>query len=427
MPRGGAVVGALAVRFLGLSSLGAVLACSSPDETSSSRAVDDSPAALAVSAVGPDSVRDADGAAALARWLEARARVTHGPARDLYYAYYDAETGERSFISTAVSADVVRFLLARGDVDRAVATGYALLGVQHAGAGPAGERLRGAFPSEIHPTGEPLGTDQFDSADNLAVVEALVDLYATTRDPIFLDAVERAAGWLRDVMSHGERVGVWCERLPGLMRLVTREGAFDNRIPVGRSLFWLPTLERVARVLDAPEFAELAAQGRAFAALGQGAHGGFADHYDPGWPAQPFSPDRFRPWGMDGAVFADDSLRAALGLAATDPDAADRFLDWLDVDAGKVHGYLGWDDGAARFVPGDRPYYDVIATALYRELVGPEAPLAARAEHYLATTQGPDGAWHWGRVAATGEPVDSLEATLTGLWAVQDLAPSGER
>ncbi|MEZ4368127.1 MAG: hypothetical protein R2939_17880 [Kofleriaceae bacterium] len=203
----------------------------------------------------------------------------------------------------------------------------------------------------------------YDSGDNLAVIEALLDLEAATGEPRFLEAARRTGAWLRDVMAHGEEVGVWAQPMGAPMKAVTVDGNFDNRIAVGRLWFWLPTLDRLAARTDEPGLAALADSTRALLAQAQTTKGGYPDHYDPGYPAVAFDPSRFAAYTSDGAVVADDSLRAALGAVVADDDVAAGQRQWLPDDGPGLSGYLDLADGSA-VSPGHEPSHDLVSTSL---------------------------------------------------------------
>jgi hypothetical protein len=226
-------------------------------------------------------------------------------------------------------------------------------------------------------------------------------------------------------MAHGEKFGVWQSRLGAPMKSVTDAGDFDNRIAVGRTLFWLPALERLSKLTGDSSFAALAADARALCTLGQQPGGGYADHYDPGWPPKPFEQFRFSAYQADGAVVADDSLRAAIAAVRSgDRAAAERFADWLSRDDGRIAGYLTLTDGTPHFPAGNREYHDVFSSALYVALASDLGLAdAAAAKAFLARTQSDNGGWYWGRDAETGAPVDSTQSTLTGVWALVSSLP----
>jgi hypothetical protein len=358
-------------------------------------------------------------------WMEHHATERDAAVEGLVYAYYDTDKQRPWFLSTMVSADVARFYLQAGDQTRARAIGDGLLRWQHDGSGRFGERLGGAFPSELHKEGtEWVAKPYYASSDNLTVIEALLDLSEATSDPRYLDAAKRSGVWLRDVMSHGELYGVWAQPHGAPMHAVTASGDFDNRIGVGRTLFWLPTLHRLAAMTGESSFAQMAEQAEAFLAHGQHPSGGFHDHYDPGYPALPFDQNRFRAYGPDGAVVADDSIRASLGMVfAGNHESSARFAKWLSHRQGRVTGYIGIETGKPRFTPRDRVYYDIVSSGLLGALLGRLDVEHADTTDFLLNTQAENGGWYWGWDEQTDRPLTATQSTLTGLWALLDLSP----
>jgi hypothetical protein len=360
-------------------------------------------------------------------WLDQAVRASEVDVANLYYAYYDAAGRRPWFLSPMVTADVLRFFLRTGDVAKATAIGDALLRWQHDGQGAFGDRLAGAFPSELDKVnGRWVAKELYDSHDNLVVLEALLDLHAATAQGRFLQAGLRTGVWLRDVMARGDKFGLWTEAHGAPMKGVTTAGNFDNRIAVGRTLLWLPTLRRLATVAQDDSFATLADSAEKFLMLGQEKNGGFADHYDPGYPAQAFDAARFRAYGADGSVVADDSIRAAIGaLQVGNRGAAEKFTRWLSRADGRIAGYLALETGKAKFLAQDREYHDVMSTALYERLaekMGMSSDVA-QARAFLEGTQGDDGSWFWGVDAEMNQPVNADQATLIGLWTFADLCP----
>jgi hypothetical protein len=211
------------------------------------------------------------------------------------------------------------------------------------------------------------------------------------------------------------------------MKAVTSSGDFDNRIAVGRTLFWLPVLDRLSRLTGDGSFAELAADAKALLSLGQMENGGYADHYDPGWPAEPFDLSRFSAYAKDGSVVADDSLRAALAAEqAGDHEAVARFTRWLPSEQGRIVGYLNLESGEPHFPAGNKKYFDLISSALYYRLSSAvRADDVNAAVQFLTKTQAANGGWHWGWDAHKNAAIDSNQSTLTGLWILTDLSPLG--
>jgi len=342
----------------------------------------------------------------------------------LYHAYYHVEENRPFYLSLRASAQVARYMVRRGRDAEALAIGDALLGWQHSGDGEDGLLLGGAFPTEIVRRSD--GYDAlpvYDSADNLAIIEALLDLHSLSGHAGYLAAAVRAGEWLRDVMAHGELYGVWLEPY-GVPMASVLDGALDNRIPIGRTAFWIPTLRRLGALAGVSGFDALADRLTAFGRLGQNESGGFYDHYEPGWPPAPFHQDRFQAYGYDNSVVADDSIRAAISAVQRgDLEMAERFTDWLSTPAAGIFGYISLLTGDGLFVEGDLPYYDVVSTGLIRSLYERLGFDVQSETAFLIDAQYTNGGWYWGLVASDGEPITGEQATLTGLWAVMDLSP----
>ena len=105
--------------------------------------------------------------------------------------------------------------------------------------------------------------------------------------------------------------------------------------------------------------------------------------------------------------------------------AVDRFLSWLKPIGGGLPGYIDRMTGEAKFLPVDTPYFDIVASGLYRSLATRVGLFeeAIEADALLLMTQSDDGGWYWARAIADLSVVDGRKATLTGLWAVADLTP----
>ena len=353
------------------------------------------------------------------RWLVEHVRHSM-PAGELYFAYFDPEGEGAWALSPPISAEVARYWLRVDAIDAALPIGEALLAAQHDGRGSAGSRLAGAFPSEIDPaTHRPRYL--YDTTDNLTIIEALLDLHEATGEVAYLEGARRSGRWIEQVMSHGDRYGVWREAHAVPMKAATDTGDFDNRIAVGRLLFWVPTLRRLSDAVAEPELAALADRIVDFTARGQTATGGFFDHYDPGYPPEPYDVERFSGYAGD-AVVADDSIRAALGLVDTAPARARAFARWLGCEDGEVPGYLDLAHGGPYRGPGSTAYLDLLSGALVAALARRLGePTTASA--LLARAQSGDGGWPWAWDPADDVSLSAEQATLVGLWSLIDLSP----
>ena len=362
-------------------------------------------------------------------WLDTLEH-TDGETAGLYPYYRCVEDGLQAsphpFLSPMVSAKCILFWLEEGQTQRAARIGEALLYWQSKVARQAHPHAAGALPSEIVMEGGAwTGGERFYSGDNLVVLEAMLSLYERTRRPEFLDGARTIAGWLKDVMGHGEKYGAWLEPHFAPMQFVNADGSFDNRIFTNTPFLWIGALRRFGEITTDSTYIEHYLLARAFFLQGQSPQGVWYDHYDPGYPPQSYRAANWEWYGAGGVVVADNAARAALGaLRVGARDQAERFADWLRPKDGAVFAYLDADTGDSRFAPSDGPYYDIVVSGLWRilarELGRDKAAMAAN--RFLARTQSAGGGWYWGLRKRHLQPVQKSEAVLTGLWAVSDMA-----
>ena len=413
------------VTLLSMTALTAgCVATSDSGEVAAQGVGSDSSAASGSAAPAP-TVKPAN--PAFVKWLDL-VKETDPQIGELYYAYYDTSKSSPWFLSTAVSAQVLEYMLATGDTARAEVIADSLLGWQYDGTSAIAARVRGAFPSEIErnaSTGEFEAEYLYDTDDNLVICEALLELYDATHQQRYLTAATGIGTWIRDVMVHGETYGVLVTSLGAPMRSVTDQGNFDNTIPVGATLIGLPTLKRLSARTGDASFAKVASSAFAFLRQGQEADGAIDDHYDPGYPAQPFSQSRFVAY-EPGAVVADDSIRGAIGLYEGGATAqVGAFLGWLKRGDGGIPGYLDLTNGGGFFPSDTTPYFDVVSSGLYAALATRVANgEATAAQAFENGKQAANGGWFWGAREDNGAQIDSNQATITGLAALMDLSPA---
>ena len=352
-------------------------------------------------------------------WLQDNV-AADGEHLGLYYAYYDTASTNPEFLSTRVSAQVARYLMHHGAYESARATLDALVAVQHLGDGEHGVYLSGAVPSQLD-----IQNRTYASSDVLAVIEAWIEGWEVFDDPIYRRAALEAGAWLRDVMHHGEDYGLWAEPMGGLMSTVNDDGAFDNRISSGRLVIWSQTLRRLSALSGDTTYDDIADDLVGFTLGALTDSGALLDHFDPGWPPVPLEEGVFRTVGFDGSLYADDTLRGAVGLFREGfQEEALSILRWLDrPPAAGFYGYVDVRDGGGLFAPGDEPYFDVVCTGLVRSVGLTTMTESATLDTWLASHQSPNGGWYWGRSERTDQPMGSYQATLTGLWAVDDMSP----
>ncbi|MFQ5510215.1 MAG: hypothetical protein ACE5EO_00040 [Candidatus Krumholzibacteriia bacterium] len=363
----------------------------------------------------------------LREWLVTAERLD-GKASGLYPYYRseekDFESSPDDFLSPMVSAKCILFWLEEDDVWRAARIADRLLYWQEAKEKEVHPAARGALPSQITWSGgEWVAGDRYYSSDNLVILEAFLLLYERTQADTLLSASGKIATWFKDVMCHGERFGVWREEHGAPMQFVTDDGAFNNKIFTAQELLWIDALRHFGELSGKMEYIEQFEKSKAFLLRGQSRRGVWFDHYDPGYPPKSYDSSRWHWYGSD-VVVADNALRAALGAYRVGArEQAERFADWLQPVDGAVYAYLNVTTGSGRFNDPTQPYYDVVASGLWRQLarkLGRPKEVAS-ADRFLQRTQNRSGGWYWGLSATGLRPLHRTEAVLTGLWAVSNL------
>jgi hypothetical protein len=362
-------------------------------------------------------------------WLESKGTAVATGISPLVYYYVGAKDGRPEQIHPMVSAKAILFNLQLGNVARATAMGHALLRWQQRDAGGVAFRSWGAFPSAIReePAGKWVHSAAYYAGDNLVVLEALLALFAATRDRLFLESAIGVGTWVCDVMCRGVGHGVWAEDYGAPMEVVRLDGAFGNKIPAHVPMLWIASLGRLARLTGEKGYGAQLEKAAAFYLRGQANNGAFYDHYDPGYPAVAYNRARWMPYSP-GKIIGDNVLRSALGACRLgDVVAARRVFAWLKPEAGAVAAYLNIETGGAGFLPTDAVYYDVVCSGLYRSLcqwLG-ERKAAEEAVRFAAARQDADGGFTWGVRKDAFASVDGKQATLTGLWSVADFSRGG--
>lgn len=297
-------------------------------------------------------------------------------------------------------------------------------------------RLQGRYASNAHVAGgvpsianDP--SELFYSSDALIATKAMMAVYGRSRDRVHLRA---AAGFVEFVqrLVDGERGGFLVRNLDFPMQYATPDGKVQNwLVPNVGMLFWdaLRDYAEVARDAATRRLFEL---GSTFLlASTQDRSGAYYDHYDPGYPPQPYSPDRWRWYKIeeDGRRIAIGDNMMMSGLGAQRMGAAksvDAFLQWAAKASttaglsGAFYSYVDVGTGGSGFRKGAVPYYDVVISAMYYELLARSGRLTDATrdelERVFALSAGNDGGFRWGLSLDGGWVQDSAEALVTGYW-----------
>jgi hypothetical protein len=267
---------------------------------------------------------------------------------------------------------------------------------------------------------------QFYSSDALICLKAMMALWRTTRDDryrksaaLFFQFIER--------MVHGTAVGMLSQDVGFPMHYSTPEGAFQNHlVPNVAMLFWDSIMEYGAAFGDAKALS-IFDQGRRFL-LGstQASNGAFYDHYDPGYPAVPYAPSRWRWFKTETSghpiAIGDNMMMAALGAQILGGGSlVDRFLASMTSRSGEFYAYIDLETYGSGFMKGDRPYIDVVDSAMYEVLLRragrQSAAVTANVRRVLARSKSSAGGFRWGQYTSGEWVDDGAEALVTGFWA----------
>lgn len=353
--------------------------------------------------------------------------------RNLIYNFYEPNKNRGSWIFPMLSGKAILWLVQRGRVADAQVLADALLRHQQTKKDGPAQRSYGAFPSIIERKGGVEGKedsglwtvgDRYYSGDNLLLLEAFVVLYLRTKNVEYLNTAIGIGTWITDVMCKGKELGVWAEDHGAPMQFVSLGGDLANGIYGNVEMLWISALKRLGSVAAEPAYCRQAAKAYEFYKKSQLSSGAFLDHYDPGYPPQPYSGERWQPYAK-GQVISDNVCRAALGACRMgDLDAARAFFKWLKPDNGGVPAYINVDTGSSGFESQSLIYFDVVSSGMLRSvcqwLGEKETALACIA--FLKKTQDKNGGWYWGCRRKGFKPLTPEQAPIVGMWATADLS-----
>ncbi len=270
-------------------------------------------------------------------------------------------------------------------------------------------------------------SELFYSSDALISTKAIMTAYRRTHDRAHLHA---AAGFVEFVhrMVDGTRSGLLVENLDFPMQYAAPDGTVQNWLVPNISMLFWDALHDYGEAAGDAATTELFERGRTFLLnSAQASNGAFYDHYDPGYPPRGYRPDRWR-WfkiEQDGRRIGigDNMMMSGLGaqrLGST--KNVDAFLRWSAQAPrnGAFYAYLDVDTGGSGFQQGAQPYFDVVCSGMYDELLANSGRLTndvrAASGRVFALSAGNDGGYRWGLSEDGGWVQGSAEALVTGYW-----------
>lgn len=365
----------------------------------------------------------------------------------LFNFWYPDELEEPKFVYLRVSAELILWHLARGEVAQASAVADVLITWQSTANDTGAEQARrGGFPSIVaEDPGDPgewiaaasvdgTGTPRYYSHDALVVIKALLELYRRRPDAAYLTAATLAGDFI--VRQSAALIGTYRHATEkGPVDFVDHDGNYSSHIYGTVAYAYLGGMDMLAELLADQSYSDCADDARAFFALGQHAQGWWYDHYEPAFPPTTYDASKWKKFHEgNNQILADNVMHAALGAAMSgDTAAAQATFDWL-IDAvdpsGGVPGYLTPGATATHGFGVQDVYFDVVSTGEWRSLCQwlDEQEAAEQAVLFCEAAQAEDGGFLWGLFAelgldATGDP--DAQAPHTGIWCTADISVFG--
>lgn len=351
-------------------------------------------------------------ATGLAQWISANQTTSSGMVR--YYRGGPYPNGP----STIATAYALLFFVRR---DRAMAERLANALIAEQAKHLSNPHVSGGLPSMPADPKAP-----FYSSDALIVLEGMLELYAVTSDERYLACADHLFRFIAQLVD-GKKAGVLAQNFGFPMTYVTAAGAYNNVLTINVGMMFFTALQEYARVRGSRAAQAIYTQGRSFLLReAQSSHGPFYNSYDPGYPPKPYSRARWKWYSHSNGrsvVIGDNVLASAIGAAKMGGiEQAKRAAAWLKPRGGAIYGYLDANTGGPAFVPRDRPYYDIVVTGMYAELLRQIDEFTSSKQRdvvaTLAEARAADGGWYWGHYVDGGF-VDNAEALITGYWAVR--------
>jgi hypothetical protein len=267
----------------------------------------------------------------------------------------------------------------------------------------------------------------FYSSDALVAAQAMLTVYQRTNNAAHLHSAAGFVGFVHR-MCDGERTGFLVENVDFPMWYAGPDGSIQNwLVPNVAMLFW-DAMSNYAKVANDTATQKLFEGGRKFLlSSAQAPNGAYYDHYDPGYPPRGYRPERWQWYKIekDGRKIGigDNMMMAALGAQRMgDAKGVDAFLQ-LAAKAnqdGAFYAYMDVDTGGSGFRAGAKPYFDVVCSAMYYELLSNAGRLddttRNQLEQTFALSQGSDGGYRWGLEQDKTWVQGSAEALVTGYW-----------
>ena len=295
---------------------------------------------------------------------------------------------------------------------KALVTAQQQLAKQHS-------QLAGALASSYQSTPKGLEAGQYVYAcEQLVAIYAWLQAYEYFKEESFLKAAIESAKFLKKFFLNGYALGTWQQPYPIPFNYLTVSGAFENTMRNGLEYLWISAFKELYKYTNDAVWHQIYEDALAFYLVSQADNGLWFDAFLPNkkqWV-----------WYQNSNVVADNMLRCAIAASLNkQTQQVDLFLNQLQIQHQDclIKGYLSTVDGADGFIAGDRPYYDIVATGLLRNLYDLQGNkiLAAQCQAKLKSLQDSSAGFFWGSYAQDFSPVSQEKAVITTLWASANL------
>lgn len=279
--------------------------------------------------------------------------------------------------------------------------------------------LKGALASSYvrHKNGLVAGQYVY-ACEQLVCISALLKAYSHFKEDSFLIAAHDNAMFIKRTFLNGYALGAWNQPFPIPFNYLTTNQAFENTMRNGVEYLWISAFLELYKHTHEYIWLQLYQDALAFYKNSQADNGLWFDTFFPN--------KKTWAWYQTTNVVADNMLRCAIASTLVGEDKqVDHFLQQLERhhDKGLIMGYLSTIDANNGFISQDKPYYDVVATGLLRNLymLRGNYGLASQCQQTLTLLSDSKSGYFWGRYQHDFSPVGKEKAVITTLWASANL------
>lgn len=361
-----------------------------------------------------------DSLAKFNRWIK-----TLQPAGGLGLVTYMNEQKNNGYsLSTIASAKLLMLYININDIPSAVKVANGLVKWWQQVYKQGTKHTKGGMPTEIILTKSGNSTlgNYFYAGDNLIVIHALYRMYQLTNQSVYAEVAQSIGKWMEQTLFDGVRYNVWKNNYGMPMHYLRDDGAVDNTIYTAVDFLWLRALNDLHALDNRHGWQQRFEKALDFMQNAQMPSGAWYTYFKP-----EVGSNKGKWYGYNGEniTIGDDNLRA--GLAAIDygmKDKVEHFSNWLKpYNDTMLWGYLKTEVCEPKFLPTDKPYFDVVCTGILRSWYDKRGQhdLAKKCQTQLDALQGEDGGWFWAVTQQDMKPLNSEKAVITSCWAVTNL------